>query len=102
MGYERAAWIGNLVLAGIGIALGWLPVSEQLGRWGTLAIALLVLVAAVALFPRKRADGTTARLINAIGPVNGDRNPTMIAGDRSTQIANEGGGTFHINTGKDS
>ena len=33
MGYERLAWIGNLLLAGIGIGLGWLPVSEQLGKW---------------------------------------------------------------------
>lgn len=86
MGYERAAWIGNLVLAGIGIALGWLPVSEQLGRWGTLAIALLVVLAAVALFPRKRADGSASRLIEHFAPaIRAEGGNVQVARDNANQ-----------------
>jgi hypothetical protein len=33
MGYERLAWIGNLILAGIAIALAWVPVASQVGSW---------------------------------------------------------------------
>lgn len=100
MGYERVAWIGNVLLAGVTIFLAWVPVSDKVGRWGSLAIAVVVLGAAIALFPRRGADGSAVRLVNRFRTeVEGHHNPTMAAGDHSSQINNEGGGTFHINTG---
>lgn len=83
MGYERLAWVGNLVLAGTAIFLSWWPVSRQLSQWVTVGIAVLVVLAAIAMFPRRRADGSTARLINSVRPkVSGHHNPTMVAGER--------------------
>jgi hypothetical protein len=66
-GYERVARVGNLLLAGVGIVLVGFLYHSSCGRWGTLAIAVLVVIAAVALFPRQRPDGSTASLINAFG-----------------------------------
>ena len=69
----------------------------------TVGIAVLVVAAAIAMFPRRRSDGSTARLIHTFRPrVSGNHNPTMIAGERSNQIVNEGGGTFHIGREKES
>jgi hypothetical protein len=101
MGYERLAWIGNVVLAGIAIVLAWVPLRGDVGKWGSVTIAVLVVAAAIAMFPRRRADGSTARLIHS-ATVKGHHNTTMVAGENSNQIKNTGGGTFHIERGKDS
>jgi len=91
MGYERLAWVGNLVLAGTGIFLSWWPVSHQLSKWVTLGIAVLVVVAAIALFPRRRSDGSTARLIDGFSPtVRGDHNRVQIARDNANQVMGSG------------
>ncbi|WP_131811349.1 hypothetical protein [Mycobacterium kubicae] len=102
MGYERAAWLGNALLAAVSVFLAWVKVSTELARWATVGIAVVVVFAIVALFPRKRADGSTARLADTFRPqVSGSRNPTMVAGEHSSQIVNEGGGMFHVNTRRD-
>jgi hypothetical protein len=101
--YERLSWIGNVVLAGIAIVLAWVPLRAEVGKWGSVGIAVLVVTAAIAMFPRQRSDGSTARLINSVRPkIRGHHNPTMVAGERSTQIVNEGGGTFNIGREKES
>lgn len=103
MGYERLSWIGNVILAVIAIVLAWVPLRADVGKWGTVAIAVLVVAAAITMFPRRGADGSTARLINSVRPkIRGHHNPTMTAGERSTQIVNEGGGTFNIGREKES
>lgn len=93
MGYERLAWIGNLILAGIAIVLAWAPIAGQIGKWGTVVIAVLVVTAAIAMFPRRRSDGSTARLIDSFSPavkVKGDNNRTQFARDHANQIMEAG------------
>ena len=96
MGYERLAWIGNLVLAGTGIWLSWWPVSSQLSKWVTLAIAGLVIVAAIAMFPRRRPSGEATRLIDSLGAtIKGNNNRIQIARDNANQIMGRGNTTNH-------
>jgi hypothetical protein len=91
MGYERLAWIGNLVLAGIAIVLAWVPLAAQIGKWGTVVIGVLVIFAAIALFRRRRADGSTARLINGLtANVAGSHNNVQIARDHANQVIGKG------------
>jgi hypothetical protein len=99
MGYERLAWVGNVVLAAIAIFLAWVPASHQVGKWGTVAIAVLVVVAAITLFPRRRSDGSTARLIDGFrASVKGDNNRVQIARDNANQVM--GGGRIRDDDSK--
>jgi membrane protein implicated in regulation of membrane protease activity len=82
---ERLAWAGSLIMSGVAIYLAWVPVASQLGRWVFVAIAALVILAALLMFPwRRRADGSAARFINNIR-VSGRGNRVQSAGDNSTQ-----------------
>jgi hypothetical protein len=92
MGFERAAWFGNLALAGIAIVLAWVPVRGDLGKWGTVGIAVLVVLAAIALFPWRRSDGSTARIADRFrSNVSGSGNNVQIARDHANQtISTEG------------
>lgn len=87
MGLERAAWLGNLMLAAVAVVLAWVPVKDDLGKWGTVVIAVLVVVAAIALFPRRRADGSTARLADNFmrGVRTGNRSNVQVARDNAKQ-----------------
>lgn len=101
MGYERAAWVGNAALSAVMVFLAWKQVSTQVAHWTTVGIAIVVALSIVALFPRKRADGSTTRLINNFqSNKTVHQKPTMTAGANSNQIVNEGGGTFNINPNK--
>jgi hypothetical protein len=90
MGYERLAWIGNLILAGIAIVLAWVPLRADVGKWGTVAIAVLVVAAAIAVFPRRRADGSTARLVGRFRTTVKGNNNVQIARDNANQLMGDG------------
>jgi hypothetical protein len=97
---ERLAWAGSVVMSGIGIYLSYRPIANDLGKGLVTALAVLIIAAALCMFPwRRRADGSPRRLINT--RVGGHHNPTMIAGERSSQIVSRDGGTFHINRPQD-
>lgn len=86
MGYERAAWIGNFALAAVAIVLAWVPVRGDLGKWGSIGIAVAVVLAAIALYPRRRPDGSVTRLVdNFSATVRGDNNRVQIARDNARQ-----------------
>ena len=97
---ERLAWVGSVIMSGVGIYLSYKPIANNLGKGLVIGLAVLIIFAALAMFPwRRRADGTPGRLINV--HVSGHHNPTMIAGERSNQIVSRDGGTFHINRSED-
>jgi hypothetical protein len=94
MKYERLAWVGNLALAAVAIVLAWVPVKDDVGRWGSIAIAVVVVLGAIALFPRKRADGSEARLIDRFrsSVTTGNNSDVQVARDHVTQtITRESG-----------
>ncbi|MCA2303180.1 hypothetical protein JF770_06375 [Mycobacterium intracellulare] len=86
MKFERLAWIGNLTLATIAIVLAWVPIKGDLGKWGTIGIAIVVVTAAIALFPWGRSDGSTVRMADRFRlSVNGSGNNVQTARDHATQ-----------------
>lgn len=86
MGYERTAWAGNVILAGLSMFFAWAQVADHIGKWVTSIVAILVVVAALLLFPRKRSDGSAARLIDRFtANVKGDNNWVQIARDNANQ-----------------
>ncbi|BBZ49833.1 hypothetical protein H7H82_14870 [Mycobacterium heidelbergense] len=92
MKFERLAWCGNLALAAIAIVLAWVPIKGDLGKWGTVGIAVVVVLAAVALFPWRRPDDSTVRMVDRFrSSVSGSGNNVQIARDHATQtMRNEG------------
>lgn len=100
LSYERSAWVGNGLLSVAVVFLAWVPVSPQLTQWASIGIAAVVAVSIAFLFPRKRGDGSTTRLLDRFHTNTAtDQRPTMTAGANSNQIVNEGGGTFNIGKG---
>ncbi len=91
MKFERLAWFGNLALAAVAIVLAWAPSRAIWASGGTVGIAVVVVVAAIALFPWKRSDGSTARVVDRFrSSVSGTGNNVQIARDHATQsIHNE-------------
>lgn len=93
------AWIGTTVIALAGIVLGVLPIDTG-PRWVWLIIGIAFgLVAALTFLTVWRSNDqpgtpTTTKKV--------EQKPTMTAGKNSSQIVNEGGGTFNIDKRKDS
>lgn len=87
MRIERAAWFGNVLLAAVTVFLTWVPVASQVGRWGSIAIAVVVVIAVVVLYPRRGPDGSVTRLADRFRPnvTTGDNSDVQIARDHANQ-----------------
>ncbi|WP_204802634.1 hypothetical protein [Mycobacterium riyadhense] len=94
MRYERFAWAGGVIMSGIGIYLSYRPIAHDLGKSLVLALASLMIVATILLFPwRRKGDGSASRLIdNFRASVRGNHNNVQIARDHANQ-------TMHISRG---
>ncbi|GJN97004.1 hypothetical protein NJB18091_23770 [Mycobacterium marinum] len=93
------AWIGATVIALAGIVIGAMPIDAG-PRWVWLTIGIgFGLLAALTFLPVWRSNDQTGVPTTR---KKTEQNPTMIAGERSNQIVNEGGGTFNIGHEKDS
>jgi hypothetical protein len=93
------AWIGATVIALAGIVIGVLPIDTgPRWVWLTIGIAFGLLAAFTFLTVWRSNDQAGAPSTNK----KVEQKPTMIAGERSTQIVNEGGGTFNIGREKES
>lgn len=96
---KRLAWFGTTVIALAGIVIGVIPIDIG-PRWLWLLIGVgFGLAAAFTFLPVWRPDGQAETPVQS-KTVN--QKPTMTAGDNSTQIVNQGGGTFNINKSKGS
>lgn len=83
---ERLAWAGGVAMSCIGIYLSFVPLAGQLGRWLVVALAGLVILAAILMFPwRRRPDGSAARLAGGLH-LSGSNNRVQIAGDHANQV----------------
>lgn len=83
---ERLAWAGSVIMSCIGIYLSFVPLAGQLGRWFVVALAGLVILAAVAMFPwRRRLDGSAARLVGGL-QLSGSNNRVQVARDHANQV----------------
>lgn len=94
MGYERGAWAGTVTMALVGIYLSYKPIQHDLGRGLVAALAGLVIVAAILMFPwRRQTDGSPQRLVSGFrAVVGGSKNNVQIARDHANQ-------TMHVNRG---
>lgn len=91
------AWIGATVIALAGIVIGVLPIDTgPRWVWLTIGIAFGLVAALTFLTVWRSNDQAGAPSTNK----KVEQKPTMTAGKNSSQIVNEGGGTFNINTDK--
>jgi hypothetical protein len=92
-------WISTTVIALAGIVVGVMPVDFG-PRWVWFTIGVVFGFLAAFTFSSVWRSGDEAGAPGESKKVS--QKPTMAAGENSTQIVNEGGGTFNIEKKKDS
>lgn len=92
---ERLAWVGSVIMSGVGIYLSYKPIANDLGKGLVIGLAVLIILGAVLMFPwRRRADGSPGRLIGV--RVSGRNNRVQTAGDNSSQVMADRDASVHF------